>query len=130
MPLCKSDRSGHNGALLGTEFSHTTLTPANARLIPSISPPLSGRLLRHVAKLYWTVEVQHTFLRVFLLFCDIPVYILLRSNPSKQHSKVLYRWGDQKKRKDRKLRKRGSEEKVVGFSSASLVLARKREAVT
>ena len=38
--------------------------------------------------------------------------------------------GDQEKRKDRKTQKSKSEEKVVGFSSASLFPARKREAVT
>lgn len=44
---------GHNGAL-GTEFSHTTVTLANARLIPSFSKSLVCRLIQHVAK---TVEV-------------------------------------------------------------------------
>ena len=38
--------------------------------------------------------------------------------------------GGQGKRKDRKTWKRRSEEKVVGFSSASLFPARKWEAVT
>ena len=38
--------------------------------------------------------------------------------------------GGQEKRKDRKTRKSRSEEKVVGFSSASLFPARKHEAVT
>ena len=37
--------------------------------------------------------------------------------------------GGQEKRKDSKLRKKKSEEKVVGFSSASLFPTRKREAV-
>ena len=36
----------------------------------------------------------------------------------------------QEQRKERKLRKIRSEKKVAGFSSASLFLARKREAVT
>ena len=47
------------------------------------------------------------------------VLLLLRSNPSRQHSKVLYRWEGQEKRKDRKIQKSRSKEKV-GFSSASL----------
>ena len=53
------------------------------------------------------------------------------SNPSKQHSKVLTIWfGGQEKRKGRKTRKSKSEGKAVGCSSASLLLARKREEVT
>ena len=36
----------------------------------------------------------------------------------------------QEKRKDKKIRKRRSEKKVVGFSSESLFPTRKREAVT
>ena len=38
--------------------------------------------------------------------------------------------GSQEKRKDRKTQKSKSEEKVVGFSSASLFPAKNREAVT
>ena len=38
--------------------------------------------------------------------------------------------GGQEKRKDRKIEKSGSEEKVVGFSSVSLFPVRKWEAVT
>ena len=38
--------------------------------------------------------------------------------------------GGQKKRKARKTRKSMSEEKVVGFSSASLFPARKRDVIT
>ena len=55
--------------------------------------------------------------------------LLSRSDPNMQHSKVLYRWGVQEKRKERKTQRR-SEEKVVGFRSDSLFLSRKREAVT
>ncbi|XP_067130228.1 uncharacterized protein [Centruroides vittatus] len=65
----------HNGALLGTEFSPATVTLPNARLIPSLSPPLDGRLLRHVAGLYWMVEVQHILKGMFLLFCPIPLLL-------------------------------------------------------
>ena len=43
--------------------------------------------------------------------------------------KVLYHLGGKEKRKDRKTQKTRIEEKVVGFSSASLFLARKWEAV-
>ena len=38
--------------------------------------------------------------------------------------------GVQEKRKDKETRKRRSEEKVMGFSSASPFLARKQEAIT
>ena len=56
--------------------------------------------------------------------------LLLRSsNPSRQHSKVLNRWGAGEEER-RKTLKSKSEEKVVGFSSASLFLARKQETVT
>ena len=57
--------------------------------------------------------------------------LLLRSNPSRQHSEVLYRWGGGKeKREDRKTRKSRSKEKIVGFSPSSLLPGRKLEAVT
>ena len=52
------------------------------------------------------------------------IYILLRSNPCRQHSKVLYRWEVTRRGKRR------SEEKEVGFSSVSLFLARILKAVT
>ena len=52
------------------------------------------------------------------------------SNPSRQHSKVLYRCGGQKKRKDKKTPTNRSEEKVVGFSSAFLFPTRKQDAET
>ena len=55
--------------------------------------------------------------------------LLLKCNPSKQHSKVLYRCGVRGKGKAQKTRKSRSKEKVVGFSSASLFPERKREAV-
>ena len=42
---------------------------------------------------------------------------------------VLFRWGGQEKRKDKKTRKSKSEEEVLNFSSASLFPARKREPV-
>ena len=48
---------------------------------------------------------------------------------SRQHSKVLYRWGVRRREKKKKTQKSRSQEKAVGFSSASLFLARKREAV-
>ena len=57
------------------------------------------------------------------------VLLLLRINPGRQHSKGLYRWGS-RERKDTKEWRSRSEEKVVGFSSASLFYAGKREAVT
>ena len=47
--------------------------------------------------------------------------LLLRNNAKRQHSKELH----QEKRKERKTRKRRNEEKVVGFSSASIFPARK-----
>ena len=58
------------------------------------------------------------------------ILLLLRSNPGGHHLKVLYRQGGQEKRKERKIWKSRSEEKVVGFSSPSLFSARKEEAVT
>ena len=45
------------------------------------------------------------------------IYLLLMSKPSRQHSKLSL--GGQEKRKERKLRKSRSEEKMVGYSSAS-----------
>ena len=56
--------------------------------------------------------------------------VYVYSSPCKQHSKVLYRWGGQEKKKDSKTRKSRREEKVVVFSSASLFPVGKREAVT
>ena len=53
--------------------------------------------------------------------------LLLRSNPSRQHSKVL---GGKEKWKDRKTQKSRSEEKVVDFCSASTFPTKKWEAVT
>ena len=49
--------------------------------------------------------------------------LLLRNNAKRQHSKELH----QEKRKGRKTLKRRNEEKVVGFSSASLFPTRKWE---
>ena len=72
----------------------------------------------------------------FVYVCVLYIYIfflllLLRSNRSRQHSKVLYRWGGgQEKRTDKKTLKSRSEEKVASFSSASLFPATKWEAVT
>lgn len=76
---------GRSGTLLRTEFFHTTFTPIIARLIPSLSPPLSGRLLN--TWLYWTIEVfsQQRLWCIskwlFLLSCHIPVYLLLYIYP-------------------------------------------------
>ena len=66
--------------------------------------------------------------QAYNIYSCVYIYILLRINSSRQHSKVLYRRGV--KRKDRKIRKSRSEEKVVGFTSTSLFPARKWEAVT
>ena len=58
---------------------------------------------------------------------------ILGSNPSRWHSKVIYRWRvrkREKREKTKKTRKTRREEKVVGFSSVSLFPARKREEVT
>ena len=51
-----------------------------------------------------------------------------RSNPSRQHLKVLHRWGVRRRGKAGKKRK--SRSKVVGFRSTSLFPARKLETVT
>lgn len=74
MPFLHVGQVGHNNASLGTEFSHTTATPTNSRLIRSLSPPLGGKLLWHVSKPYWMVEVRHISKSVFLSFCPILVY--------------------------------------------------------
>ena len=58
-----------------------------------------------------------------------PILLLLRSNPTRQHSKVP-NIAEGQKRKDWKTRKSRHGEKVVGFSLASLLPARKREADT
>ena len=61
----------------------------------------------------------------------LPLLLLLRNNLSRQHSKILtISLERQEKRKDRKIRKSKSEEKVVGFSSAYLFSERKRKAVS
>ena len=57
------------------------------------------------------------------------MYILLKSNPRRQHSKGQELKG-QEKRKDRKVWYSRSEEKVLDFSSVSLFPARKRKTVT
>ena len=54
--------------------------------------------------------------------------LLLRSNPSRQYSKILYNWG--LRRRGKKMWKRRSEEKGVGFLLGSLFPTRKLEAVT
>ena len=56
------------------------------------------------------------------------IIYILSSKPSRQHSRALLE--GQEKRKDRKTQKSRNEEKVVGFSSSSLLPARKPEAVT
>ena len=56
--------------------------------------------------------------------------MLLRSNPQQAALQGAISLGGQEKRKDSKTRKSRSEEKVTGFSSAFLFLARKRESVT
>ena len=61
---------------------------------------------------------------------DKKKYYYYYSDLSKQHSKVLYCWGPQEKRKYKKTWKSGSTEEVVGFSLASPFHARKYEAVT
>ena len=55
--------------------------------------------------------------------------LLLRSRPQQAALKGTLSLGSQK-RKERKTRKSRSEEKVVSYSSVSLFLARKMEAVT
>ena len=73
-----------------------------------------------------SVEFRNPFW-VYLLL--IPSLLLLRSNGSRQHSKVLYRCGGRRRGK-RKTRESRREEKVVGFRSAFVFLTRKRETVT
>ena len=56
--------------------------------------------------------------------------LLLKSDSSRPHSMVLYCWGVKRRGKTGNHGKIRSENKVVGFSSASLFLARKWETVT
>ena len=56
--------------------------------------------------------------------------LLLKSNPSRQHSNALYHWGVRRRGETEKTQKGRSEEKVVCFSLASPFPARKRETVT
>ena len=53
----------------------------------------------------------------------------MRSNPSRQHSKVLYCWWVRRRGKTENHKVR-SEEKVGSFSSAFILPGRKWEAVT
>ena len=65
-----------------------------------------------------------------MLFWWMLILLLLRSNPSKQYSKkVLNHWGVRRRGKTGKHGKNRSEEKVVGFSLASLFPTRKWEPV-
>ena len=65
-----------------------------------------------------------------MYFKSNKLYILLGSNPIEAALKGIISLGGLEKRKDRKKLKSRSEEKVVGFSSASLFSTRKREVVT
>ena len=56
------------------------------------------------------------------------IYIIIINN--EEALKGTISLGVKEERKDRKTRKRRREEKLVGFSSASLFPTRKREAVT
>ena len=58
------------------------------------------------------------------------IYILLKEQPQQAALKGTISLGGQEKRKDRKSQRSKREEIVVSFSSASLFLARKWEAVT
>ena len=59
-----------------------------------------------------------------------PRIISIKERPQQTALKTIISLGDQEKGKDGKSRKSRKEEKVMGFSSASLFPARKREAVT
>ena len=74
-------------------------------------------------------EVQEQFVRKMNqdLNGNRKLFFLLRSNLSRQHSKVLYHWEVRRRGKAGKTRKSRSKEKVVGFSSASLFPARKQQ---
>ena len=73
---------------------------------------------------------MNTFFILFHLVSFRLTFAILRSNRQEAALKGTTSVGVQEKRKDRKTRKSTSEEKGVGFSSASLFPARKREAVT
>ena len=58
-----------------------------------------------------------------------PTSIIIKEYLQQAALKGTISWRSQEKRKDRKSRKR-SEEKVMGFSSASIFPSREREAIT
>ena len=61
---------------------------------------------------------------------EMKLLLLLKSKPQQAAFKGTISWGVQEKRKERKTQKSRSEEKVVGFSSASLFPTRKWKPVT
>ena len=85
--------------------------------------------LDHSVTSYDVPILFNPWLIYIYIYPSIYILLLWRSNPSRQHSNVLYCWG-QNRRKDRKTQQSKSGEKVVGFSSASLFPAMKGEAVT
>ena len=58
------------------------------------------------------------------------IIIIIKEEPQQSALKGTISLGDEEKGKDRKTRKRRSEEKVVSFTSASVLPPRKWEAVT
>ena len=45
------------------------------------------------------------FMHIYIYLLLLLLLLLLKSNPSRQHAKVLYHWGGQEKKKDRKSQK-------------------------
>ena len=64
------------------------------------------------------------------IYIHTHIIIIIKELPQQATLKDNISLGSQEKRKDRKTRKSRSEEKVLGFSSASVFPARKRDAVT
>ena len=76
---------------------------------------VSGAIRSLVNAMGLQLECTRKLHEAFLML----VLLLLRSNPSRQHSDTIS-LGCQKKRKDRKSWKGRSEEKVVSFSSSPI----------
>ena len=81
-----------------------------------------------------TVSVLNYLMNYFRIFeCSIFIYIIIiiiKEQPQQAALKGTISLWVQEKRKDMKTQKSKNKEKVVGFNSASLFLARKLEVVT
>ena len=92
---------------------------------PSVAKPTTKSIK---GKIYFFMCFSFTNLLLSLISCHVACLLLLRSNPSRHHSKILHRWGVRRRGKIGKHGKVGVK-RVVGFSSASLFPTSKQEAV-